>query len=119
MQLFEGGILKDERKQRFGIREIKYEANKGFSLNGKVRKFKGVCLHHDLGPIGTAVNKAALRRQLTILKDMGCDAIRSSHNMPSFEQLELCDEMGFMFLAESFDEWAKPKVKNGYNRFFE
>ncbi|HEX9600404.1 MAG TPA: DUF4982 domain-containing protein, partial [Mariniflexile sp.] len=87
--------------------------------NGEVRKFKGVCLHHDLGPLGTAINKAALRRQLTILKDMGCDAIRSSHNMPSFEQLELCDEMGFMFLAESFDEWAKPKVKNGYNRFFE
>lgn len=118
-QLFVGEILKDEISTRFGIREIKYEANKGFSLNGEVRKFKGVCLHHDLGPIGTAVNKAALRRQLTILKDMGCDAIRSSHNMPSLEQLELCDEMGFMFLAESFDEWAVPKVKNGYNRFFE
>ena len=117
-QLFVGGTLKDEISTRFGIREIKYEANKGFSLNGEVRKFKGVCLHHDLGPLGTAVNKAALRRQLTILKDMGCDAIRSSHNMPSFEQLELCDEMGFMFLAESFDEWAKPKVENGYNRFF-
>ncbi|OYX27011.1 MAG: beta-galactosidase [Flavobacteriales bacterium 32-35-8] len=118
-QLFVGSELKDEVSTRFGIRDIKYEANKGFSLNGEVRKFKGVCLHHDLGPLGTAINKAALRRQLTILKDMGCDAIRSSHNMPSFEQLELCDEMGFMFLAESFDEWAKPKVKNGYNRFFE
>ena len=118
-QLFAGETLKDEIATRFGIRDIKYEANKGFSLNGKVRKFKGVCLHHDLGPLGTAVNKAALRRQLTILKDMGCDAIRSSHNMPSLEQLELCDEMGFMFLAESFDEWAKPKVENGYNRFFE
>ncbi|MFI0430481.1 DUF4982 domain-containing protein [Mariniflexile sp. HMF6888] len=118
-QLFVGSELKDEVSTRFGIRDVKYEANKGFSLNGEVRKFKGVCLHHDLGPIGTAINKAALRRQLTILKDMGCDAIRSSHNMPSFEQLELCDEMGFMFLAESFDEWAKPKVKNGYNRFFE
>lgn len=118
-QLFVGNELKDEVSTRFGIRDVKYEANKGFSLNGEVRKFKGVCLHHDLGPLGTAINKAALRRQLTILKDMGCDAIRSSHNMPSFEQLELCDEMGFMFLAESFDEWAKPKVKNGYNRFFE
>ncbi|MFI1744280.1 DUF4982 domain-containing protein [Thalassobellus sediminis] len=118
MQLYEGDVLKDEITQRFGIREIKYEAHKGFSLNGEIRKFKGVCLHHDLGPLGSAINKAALRRQLTILKDMGCDAIRSSHNMPSFEQLELCDEMGFMFLAESFDEWAKPKVKNGYNRFF-
>lgn len=118
-QLFVGKVLKDEVSTRFGIREIKYEAHKGFSLNGKVTKFKGVCLHHDLGPIGTAVNKSALRRQLTILKEMGCNAIRSSHNMPSLEQLELCDEMGFMFLAESFDEWAKPKVKNGYHRFFD
>jgi beta-galactosidase len=83
-----------------------------------VRKFKGVCLHHDLGPLGTAINTAALRRQLTILKEMGCDAIRSSHNMPSPEQLELCDEMGFMFLAESFDEWAKAKVENGYHLYF-
>jgi len=118
-QLFVANELKDELSTRFGIRAIKYEANKGFSLNGEIKKFKGVCLHHDLGPLGAAVNKAALRRQLTILKDMGCNAIRSSHNMPSFEQLELCDEMGFLFLAESFDEWAIPKVENGYNRFFE
>lgn len=118
-KLFVNDELKDQVTTRFGIRDIKYEAKKGFSLNGKVTKFKGVCLHHDLGPLGTAVNKAALKRQLTILKDMGCNAIRSSHNMPSLEQLELCDEMGFMFLAESFDEWAKPKVKNGYNRFFD
>ncbi|MBA4275735.1 DUF4982 domain-containing protein [Flavobacterium sp.] len=118
-QLYVDGKPKDETTTKFGIRTIKFEPNKGFSLNGKIRKFKGVCLHHDLGPIGTAINKSALRRQLTILKDLGCDAIRSSHNMPSLEQLELCDEMGFMFLAESFDEWAKPKVKNGYNRFFE
>ena len=117
-KIFEGDVLKDETTTRFGIREIKYQANIGFSLNGKVRKFKGVCLHHDLGPLGAAINVAALRRQLVILKDMGVDAIRSSHNMPSIEQLELCDEMGFMFLAESFDEWAKPKVQNGYNRFF-
>ncbi|MFV5695248.1 DUF4982 domain-containing protein [Flavobacterium sp. LB3P122] len=118
-QIYAGNVLKDEKTTRFGIRTIKYEAKKGFSLNGEVRKFKGVCLHHDLGPIGTAVSKAALRRQLRILKDMGCNAIRSSHNMPSMEQLELCDEMGFMFLAESFDEWAKPKVENGYHRFFD
>ena len=117
-KLYSGDELKDEVTKRFGIRSINYDQKTGFSLNGEVRKFKGVCLHHDLGPIGTAVNKSALRRQLRILKDMGCDAIRSSHNMPSIEQLELCDEMGFMFLAESFDEWAKPKVKNGYNRFF-
>lgn len=117
-KVYDGSRLKDEVKTRFGIREIRYEANKGFSLNGQVRKFKGVCLHHDLGPLGAAINTAALRRQLTILKDMGCDAIRSSHNMPSPEQLELCDEMGFMFLAESFDEWAKPKVENGYHLYF-
>ncbi|MGZ9677388.1 DUF4982 domain-containing protein [Flavobacterium sp. GNP001] len=118
-QLFVGDQLKDENTTVFGIRSIKYEAAKGFSLNGKVTKFKGVCLHHDLGPLGVAVNKAALRRQMQILKDMGCNAIRSSHNMPSLEQLELADEMGFLFLAESFDEWAKPKVDNGYHRFFE
>ncbi|WP_418604217.1 glycoside hydrolase family 2 TIM barrel-domain containing protein [Hwangdonia sp.] len=118
-QLYAENILKDETETRFGIRDIKYEAEKGFSLNGTNTKFKGVCLHHDLGPIGTAINKSALRRQLRILKDMGANAIRSSHNMPSLEQLELCDEMGFMFLAESFDEWAKPKVENGYHRFFE
>ncbi|MEO7977468.1 DUF4982 domain-containing protein [Flavobacterium sp.] len=118
-QIYSGDVLKDQTSTKFGIRTIKYEPNKGFSLNGEIRKFKGVCLHHDLGPIGTAINKAALRRQLTILKDLGCNAIRSSHNMPSLEQLELCDEMGFMFLAETFDEWAKPKVENGYNRFFE
>ncbi len=118
-KLYSGDELVDEYQQRFGIREISYQPGTGFSLNGKTRKFKGVCLHHDLGPLGTAVNIAALRRQLTILKDMGCDAIRSAHNMPSMEQLELCDEMGFMFIAESFDEWAKPKVENGYNRFFD
>lgn len=119
LKLFQGEILKDVETVRFGIRKIRYSREKGFELNDKVTKFKGVCLHHDLGPIGTAVNIAALRRQLTILKDLGCNAIRSSHNMPSFEQLELCDEMGFLFLAESFDEWKKPKVQNGYNLYFD
>ncbi len=118
-KLYIGNDLKDEITKPFGIRQIEYSQKTGFSLNGKTTKFKGVCLHHDLGPLGAAVNKSALRRQLHILKDMGCNAIRSSHNMPSLEQLELCDEMGFMFLAESFDEWAKPKVKNGYNLYFD
>ena len=118
-KLYFNNELKDEVITTFGIRDIRYDRNSGFSLNGKVTKFKGVCLHHDLGPIGTAVNKSALKRQLRILKDMGCNAIRSSHNMPSFEQLELCDEMGFLFLAESFDEWKKPKVENGYNLYFD
>lgn len=120
LSLYQNGVLKDKETVRFGIRNIEYNADKGgFLLNDKVTKFKGVCLHHDLGPLGAAVNKAALKRQLTILKDMGCNAIRSSHNMPSLEQLELCDEMGFLFLAESFDEWKKPKMKNGYNLFFD
>jgi beta-galactosidase len=118
-KLYQGDELKDEQITRFGIRSVEYERGKGLVLNGEVTKFKGVCLHHDLGPLGAAVNKAAVKRQLTILKDMGCNAVRSSHNMPSHEQLELCDEMGMLFMAESFDEWAKPKVKNGYNRFFE
>jgi len=119
MNLYQDDELKDSEEVKFGIRSIEYNADKGgFLLNGEVTKFKGVCLHHDLGPLGAAVNKAALRRQLTVLKDMGCNAIRSAHNMPSIEQLELCDEMGFLFLAESFDEWEKPKVKNGYNRLF-
>lgn len=118
-KLFQNNTLKDEQITHFGIRSVVYVRGKGLILNGEVTKFKGVCLHHDLGPLGAAVNKAAVKRQLTILKDMGCNAIRSSHNMPSHEQLELCDEMGFLFLAETFDEWAKPKVKNGYNRFFD
>lgn len=117
-KLYKNETLIDVVETRFGVREITYKANTGFSLNGVNRKFKGVCLHHDLGPLGTAINSAALKRQLLILKDMGVDAIRSAHNMPSLEQLELCDELGFMFLAESFDEWAQPKVKNGYNRFY-
>ena len=118
-EVYKDNTLQDRISTTFGIRDIKFEQHKGFSLNGKITKFKGVCLHHDLGPLGAAVNKSALRRQLRILKDMGANAIRSSHNMPSIEQLELCDEMGFLFLAESFDEWAEPKVENGYNRFFE
>lgn len=113
------GALQDVQTTRFGVRSISYTAGEGFKLNGKVTKFRGVCLHHDLGPLGAAVNKAALRRQIQLMKDMGANAIRSSHNMPSMEQLELCDEMGMLFLAESFDEWKKPKVKNGYNRFFD
>nr|WP_242009157.1 beta-galactosidase GalB [Robertkochia solimangrovi] len=118
-ELYSNGKRTDTYETPFGIRSIEYDRNKGFVLNGEVTKFKGVCLHHDLGPLGSAINTSALRRQLTILKDMGCNAIRSSHNMPSFEQLELCDEMGFLFLAESFDEWKVAKVENGYNRFFD
>lgn len=111
--------LVDEYTTRFGIRDIKYIADKGFFLNGQHRKFQGVCNHHDLGPLGAAVNTAALRRQLVLLKDMGCDAIRTAHNMPAPELVELCDEMGFMMMIEPFDEWDRAKCKNGYHRFFD
>lgn len=110
--------LVDEYTTRFGIRSIEIVADKGFYLNGKHRKFQGVCNHHDLGPLGAAINEAALRRQLTILKDMGCDAIRTAHNMPAPELVRLCDEMGFMMMVEPFDEWDIAKCKNGYHRFF-
>jgi len=108
----------DEYTTRFGIRYIKLIADKGFYLNGTKRKFQGVCNHHDLGPLGAAINVAAVRRQLTMLKDMGCDAIRTAHNMPAPELVELCDEMGFMMMVEPFDEWDIAKCKNGYHRFF-
>lgn len=108
----------DRNEIRFGFRDVRFEHGKGFSLNGEVRKFQGVCNHHDLGPLGAAVNEAALRRQLTLLKDMGCDAIRTAHNMPAPELIRLCDEMGFMAIVESFDEWNGSKCENGYHRFF-
>lgn len=111
--------LKDSYTTTFGIRSVKFEPEKGFFLNGQMRKFKGVCLHHDQGPIGTAINVSALRRQLLILKDMGCDAIRTSHNPPAPELLNLCDELGFMVMDEAFDEWKRPKVGNGYHLFFD
>ncbi len=112
-------VLMDEKIDRIGIRTISVSAENGFQLNGKTRKFKGVCLHHDLGMLGAAVNKSALARQLRLLKSMGCDAIRVSHNMPSQWQMELCDSLGMMVMAESFDEWIYAKCKNGYHRFFD
>lgn len=118
-ELYYDGRLVDRYTTRFGIRTVELRADKGFFLNGKMRKFRGVCLHHDLGPLGAAVNKAALRRQLTMLKDMGCDAIRTSHNMPDPQLVALCDEMGFMMMVESFDEWNEAKCENGYHRFFD
>lgn len=117
-KIYAGDTLLDTYTTRFGIRTIEYVPDKGFYLNGKRRKFQGVCNHHDLGPLGAAVNMAALRHQLTLLKDMGCDAIRTSHNMPAPELVELCDEMGFMMMLEPFDEWDIAKCDNGYHRFF-
>ena len=113
-----GTRLQDSKHTTFGFRTIEIVPDKGFFLNGEARKFRGVCLHHDLGPLGAAISKAAIRRQLTMLKDMGCDAIRTSHNMPAEELIELCDDMGFMVMLENFDEWDIAKCKNGYHRFF-
>ena len=117
-KIFVDGKEADEYATRFGIREVRFVADKGFFLNGEKRKFKGVCNHHDLGPLGAAVSTAALRRQLALLKDMGCDAVRTAHNMPAPELVQLCDEVGFMMIVENFDEWDKAKCENGYHRFF-
>ena len=110
--------LLDSKTIKTGIRTVRVSREGGFQLNGQTRKIKGVCLHHDLGPLGAAVNKSALIRQIRMMKQMGCDAIRTSHNMPSTMQMEVCDSMGMMVMAESFDMWLYPKCKNGYARFF-
>lgn len=103
----------------FGIRKIEYIPEKGFFLNGKVTKFKGVRNHHDLGPLGAAVNEAALRHQVELLKDMGANAIRTAHNMPAPELVKICDEMGMMLMIEPFDDWGfRPKSENGYGKIF-
>ena len=112
------GTMLDEYETVFGIRSIEYIPYKGFFLNGERTEFKGVCNHHDLGPLGAAVNVSALRHQLELLKDMGCNAVRTTHNMPAPELVRLCDEMGFMMMVEPFDEWDIAKCKNGYHRFF-
>ena len=113
-RLYRNNKLIDQTRQKVGIRTVSVAQYDGFQLNGVSRKIKGVCLHHDLGPIGAAANKAALIRQIRTMKDMGCDAIRTAHNMPSTWQMEICDSMGMMVMAESFDMWIYPKCKNGY-----
>ena len=113
-RLYRNKKLIDQTQQKVGIRTVRVAQYDGFQLNGVSRKIKGVCLHHDLGPLGAAVNKAALIRQIRTMKDMGCDAIRTAHNMPSTWQMEVCDSMGMMVMAESFDMWIYPKCKNGY-----
>lgn len=115
---YEGKKVADVQTLKTGIRTISVSKNNGFQLNGITRKIKGVCLHHDLGPLGAAENKAALIRQIKTMKEMGCDAIRTAHNMPSTMQMEICDSLGMMVMAESFDMWIYPKCKNGYAKFF-
>ena len=109
----------DTYDTRFGIRTIEFRPGEGFFLNGEKRKIQGVNNHHDLGPLGAAVNRSALRHQIEMLKDMGADAIRTSHNMPAPELVELADEMGMMLMLETFDDWSfRPKSKNGYGSLF-
>ncbi len=118
-QLMDGNDkIVDKISTNVGIRTVRVSREHGFQLNGQTRKLKGVCLHHDLGPLGAAVNQAALIRQIKIMKEMGCDAIRTAHNMPSRWQMEICDSLGMMVMAESFDMWIYPKCKNGYAQFF-
>ncbi|WP_348823728.1 glycoside hydrolase family 2 TIM barrel-domain containing protein [Flavobacterium aestuarii] len=104
----------DQYKTSFGIRDFKFDLNKGFILNGKQVKIKGVCLHHDLGPLGSAVNTRAIERQLEIMKEMGVNGIRTSHNPPAPELLDLCDKMGFIVMDEAFDMWKQTKTKYDY-----
>ncbi|WP_343704935.1 glycoside hydrolase family 2 TIM barrel-domain containing protein [Flavobacterium sp.] len=104
----------DQYKTTFGIRDFKFDLNKGFILNGKQVKIKGVCMHHDLGPLGAAINTRAIERQLEILKEMGVNGIRTSHNPPAPELLQLCDKMGFIVMDEAFDMWKTNKTKYDY-----
>ncbi|MDP4291187.1 MAG: glycoside hydrolase family 2 TIM barrel-domain containing protein, partial [Bacteroidota bacterium] len=115
----EGGKVIDTYETPFGIRTIQFDANKGFLLNGKHVNINGVCNHHDLGALGSAFNIRAAERQLETLKEMGCNALRTSHNMPAPELLDLCDRMGVLVMDESFDCWRKGKTKNDYGLLFD
>lgn len=113
-----GGEVVDTYTTPFGIRTFCFDAQKGFVLNGERIKINGVCMHHDLGCLGAAVNTRAIERQLEILKEMGCNAVRCSHNPPAPELLDLCDRMGFIVMDETFDMWRKKKTSHDYARYF-
>ncbi len=112
------GKTVDEKRTRTGFRFLEFDAAKGFALNGERMKLNGVCLHHDAGALGAVVNKAAITRQLKIMKEMGANAIRSTHNPPAPELLELCDSLGLMVMDETFDMWRKKKTAHDYSRYF-
>ena len=114
-----GGRELDRYVTPFGIRTIGFDREKGFLLNGRAMKMKGVCMHHDLGALGAAVNRRATERQLEIMKAMGANAVRTSHNPPSPEVLEFCDRLGLVVMDEAFDMWRIPKVPNGYAKYFD
>jgi len=109
------GSVQDEYTTSFGIRSFEFDSAKGFSLNGEYMKIKGVCLHHDLGCLGAAFNVRAAERQLEIMRAMGVNAIRTSHNPPAPQFLDLCDKMGFIVMAEMFDMWKKKKTEFDYS----
>ncbi|HEY8689961.1 MAG TPA: sugar-binding domain-containing protein [Chitinophagaceae bacterium] len=117
-QVIVNGKVTDTYETKFGIRYFNFDTNKGFFLNGKHIKIVGVCDHHDLGALGSAINTRALKRQLEILKAMGCNGIRTSHNPPAPELLDLCDKMGFIVMDEAFDMWAKPKTEFDYHLYW-
>ncbi len=118
IQVKNGNKVVDETETIFGIRTFKFDAAEGFFLNGKSIKINGVCNHHDLGCLGTAFNYRAAERQLEILKGMGCNAIRTSHNPPAPELLDLCDKMGFIVMDEAFDMWQMQKTRYDYHLNF-
>ena len=118
-ELKKHGVTIDSIDTRFGFRTIRYDSNGGFFLNDKHVKINGVCMHHDLGALGAAVNKTAIRRQLQKMKDMGANAIRTSHNMPAVELVDLADEMGILIDDEAFDMWRMAKNKYDNARFFD
>jgi len=118
IQVLEFDKIVDEYETTFGIRTFKFDIDNGFILNGKHVKIRGVCNHHDLGCLGTAFNVRAAQRQLEILKAMGCNAIRTSHNPPAPQLLDLCDKMGFIVMDEAFDMWEKAKNKLDYHLEF-
>lgn len=118
-ELVVNGKVVDVATTTAGFRDVKFDARKGFFLNGKNLKINGVCEHHDFGCLGAAVNEDAMHRKLTILRDMGVNAIRSSHNPPAPELLNMCDSMGFLVMDESFDMWRRKKSNGDYARFFD
>ena len=118
-KIFDNKTLVDEYETPLGFRYFAFDAEKGFSLNGVPIKIYGVCLHHDNGALGAVANYHAIKRKLQIMKDMGANAIRTAHNPPSLELLQLCDEMGFIVQDEVFDVWKKKKVSNDYNKYWD
>jgi len=117
-EVLENDLAVDRYTTPFGIRTIGFDKEKGFSLNGRHLKLQGVCDHHDLGALGTAVSRRAIERQLQILKAAGVNALRTSHNPPAPEILEYCDRLGLLVMDEAFDMWRMPKVPNGYSKYF-